>query len=260
MKITALELDMPEMGQDDFDWGNVEKSEPLAEPEPAFDDLFGAEFKEAQTTNGKGDMNDLAGAEESDSWLENDLFREAEPDPSLSEVQELEDFTGVFEDASISTESLPDWAKDLRPEKAAPEENRMVIDKTRSNPLSGIKNAIEIAPVIAKPIEDLTVVQKLSTMRPQAHNLKAKEIAEAVNSPFSGDPTQPVRVPAARQKYQPKFDPTQYDGMSRYKKKEGTRNFWIIFFIVCAIFILLAILFGEDAVNAIQRFIQIITG
>lgn len=251
----ALELDMPDLSPAAFDLDEIEKGVPLAEPEPSFDDLFGAEFKEAETTSGEDDLDLLTQPEESDSWLENDLFREAKPDPSLSEVQELEDFTGVFEDASINAESLPDWAKDLKPEKGAPEENRMVIDKARSNPLSGIKNAIEIAPVIAKPIEDLTVVQKLSTMRPQAHNLKAKEIAESVNSPFSGDPTQPIRVPEARQKYQPKFDPTQYDGMSRYKKKEGKRNFWLVFFICCALFLLLAILFYQDAIDAILRIV-----
>ena len=70
-----------------------------------------------------------------------------------------------------------------------------------------------------------------------AHRKRAHLAAQAAGTVPMSDPTQPIVVPKARQKYQPRFNPNQFDGRPAQQKKKRSRQ--IGFIVVIAVLALM---------------------
>ncbi|MEM7801879.1 MAG: hypothetical protein AAF633_21975, partial [Chloroflexota bacterium] len=169
-----------------------------------------------------------------------DSLIEEDPLEALAALDEA-----IVQAGEMESPSLPDWAKELQ--STSSETDAPINPESNSSPLHGIQDIIDISPVIARPIDDLSSVQQPRDMRPEVHKIKAKQAAESARAVYSGDPTKPVAVPKARQRYQPRFDPNQYDGMSKYTEKSRRRNIWVMIGLLVILLIVIIFIFTQSA-------------
>ena len=163
------------------------------------------------------------------------------PDPSGEDSFSLhEENKNADEFFSSLTEEdqmeMPEWASELAPSTP---EIESAIPSSDNNPLSGISDVVDVAPSISNQVSDLQNLHAPQMMEPIAHRKRAQMAAQAAGTVPMTDPTQPVVVPKERQKYQPRFNATQFDGRPNLNKQKRSRQ---IGFLVVAGVIALAVI------------------
>ncbi len=166
-----------------------------------------------------------------------------------SENQSADDFFSALAEENSSTE-MPSWASELTETPQAPEAdlNQPVSD---SNPLAGIDDVVGIAPSISNQVSEIQNLHAPQMMEPIAHRKRARMAAQAAGTVPMTDPTQPVVVPKERQKYQPRFNATQFDGRPSVDKKKRNRQ---VGFLVVAGVLTLAVLIAVSVPFVIRLF------
>ena len=116
---------------------------------------------------------------------------------------------------------MPVWAQEMAPAESAevPEDTSEGV-----NLLSGIDDVVDIAPSIPNQVSEIKNLHTPQMMEPIAHRKRARLAAQAAGTVPMTDPTQPVVVPKERQKYQPRFNATQFDGRPNLGKKKRSRQ------------------------------------
>ncbi|MFK7802523.1 MAG: hypothetical protein AB8G95_12885 [Anaerolineae bacterium] len=160
---------------------------------------------------------------------------EIEPEPSEEVLESGDDFLSSFTEDAHDDVELPSWANELSSVAAGPDKTTGAV--SGRNPLFGIENIVDVAPVVANPVQDLKNLHAPQMMEPVAHRKRAHLAAQAAGTVPMSDPTQPVVVPKARQRYQPRFNPTQFDGRPNQEKKKRSRQ--IGFIVVVAVLALM---------------------
>jgi ribosomal protein L40E len=170
---------------------------------------------------------------------------EVEPDLDRNRNLDLDggdDFLSTFSDSGEELE-LPSWANELTSTTNSDSGTKESRGVSTRNPLYGIKEVVEIASILTEPIRNIENMYAPQVMEPVAHRRQAYLAAKTAGVGPVSNPTEPVGVPKARQRYQPRFTPAQLDGGVEQNNKKRSRRIGFLLFSI-AVVITVTIAFG----------------